>query len=245
MLLKIISICISTAVLSACGPMGLFEHKRSRPKQQSAPTNATYEKPEKPLSTCQSQFRSYEDGSYRLYIEKPIYVNFHREKQRFLRYNCEGKLYRDKVETVVAPVERFELKPKQKMNWVNSVRLFNLESCATGAADLGVTNFLNNKIIAMNPVRGLGNGQISIRGDESPGYFNFLMNKGLNRIYYTYFTDCSSLEINNNHVGHVEACEKAGRTYSGVFNVYVNYTEVLRPGVVTTRDECPKPEAKN
>lgn len=212
-------------LLAACAPP--FSHQRHR--HHDPVVNSTAQT-KKPVSACQANYKVWESGHFQLIVEPKKTITIHREKQRRKYYDCQGKLYRDKIETVKAPHADINLRPSHSMVSVKAVRIFNLDSCADTSADLGISGQVFNAFLPINSLTGSKNGKITIRGDESPGFFRFLMNKGLNRIYYTYFEECSSTEIIGSNSPIVETCEKLGKTYSGIFNVYVDYTETLKPG---------------
>ena len=151
MLKNLLISVVACSLLASCAPPFFPQSHHHSPKPYVAPAT----KPEpyvKPVSVCQQKYKVYESGHFELRVENQITVAIHRAKQRKLYYDCQGRLYRDKVETVVAPHKDIKLKPSYQMGLVKAVKLFNLESCADSSADLGVSSSIFKSLIPLNPI---------------------------------------------------------------------------------------------
>jgi hypothetical protein len=100
-------------------------------------------------------------------------ITLEKERQRVQRFNCNGELVSDKVETVLSPTKIIEIHPR-KEGWTQSLiersKFYNVQTKDT----LGYT---------LDPV------SLTIDKDGSSQY-NLHVNPGMNEIIYTfYFTD--------------------------------------------------------
>lgn len=257
---------ISCFLLTSCAPP-FASKKRNRPAAptpaQSSTTSTTspdqykrggpfirfgFEKPDP--GTCRAGLDWYEKQD-QLQYEEQVTVRVHRAKQRVLRYDCAGRILTDKIETVVVPHANVTLRPTDLKFKARAVRLLNYDTCERTSADLGLGQIILNTAIQMttlipSKVSGYTSGEITIKGDDSPAVLTFQLKRGLNRIYYTYYADCTNAEIQSQYkYGNgdydVKVCPQAGKTHHGIYNVYSDYSEEFLPGVQEikpTIEEC-------
>lgn len=150
--------------------------------------------------------------------DKPHELNLTREQQRTLRYDCDGKLISDKVETLNSLSKTYSVKPKLKGN-LYGFKARGVESgdTAGGLAIIGKR------------------GKFTV--DYAPTVFNIQIYKGLNEIRYNFeYCDISGNDENGHHVcleGYKEGPERS-------FWLNLNYSVQTLP---ETREVRPSQES--
>lgn len=94
------------------------------------------EKQQARILTCHRDFR----GSYGRLIQKSVHLV--RGTARTLRYNCEGQLTKDAVETISAPRETIELpEMKEVVATGATIMVMNRQTCGGGGFSAGLTRW--------------------------------------------------------------------------------------------------------
>lgn len=171
------------------------------------------------VSDCDEKTKSFRDKT-NLTEEKPTTVNIERQFQRVIVKDCSGAVTSDSIQTVQSPRANFELSPERKLSRkAANIRLFNSETCDDDSQALPTASYnMWNNLLS---ITGTDSGYIKVKMDMSEAWFTFKVTSGWNHVYYTY-SDTEEIA-------------------SGVYNVYVNYTEKTLPGTtVREAQDCAK-----
>jgi hypothetical protein len=187
--------------LTACAP------KKS---QKNAPTVQQ-------VSWCEAEKNEYENRTRQLHVENVKRVNIERRFQRVLRYDCQNNLISNRIETVKSPRGLIRLKPSStRSKNMKHVELLNIDTCEKNQAYL--ENGPRALIQHLTPVTGRSDGEIKLNADLAPSLLTYRLNRGMNRIYYTY-------------------TDNRDRKSYGIYNVFVEYNERTLPGILQVRNQ--------
>lgn len=171
------------------------------------------------MSNCDEKTKSFRDKT-NLTEEKTTTVNIERQFQRVIVKDCSGAVTSDSMQKVQSPRANVELSPERRLSRkAANIRLFNSETCADDSQALPTASYnLWNNLLS---ITGTDSGYIKVKMDMSEAWFTFKVTSGWNHVYYSY-SDTEEIA-------------------SGVYNVYVNYTEKTLPGVtVREAQDCTK-----
>jgi hypothetical protein len=167
-----------------------------------------------------------------LHEEKAVNISITRKWQHRISYNCQGQVYQDGIVTVESPTEDFKLKPTHQglwTYWLGGVEIFNEQTCNYAAVKL--PQFDVPLVGLLTPLTGNKFGEIKIKGDIAPAALTFQLEKGRNKIYYTYYEKCIKTDSESD-------CKFGGKSFSGIYYVNVDYNEVTLPGTKIYHDSC-------
>lgn len=198
----------------------------SQPKAPSAPPAPTppvaEERPQaKTLSVCDQNKAAYLERTD-LFDEPTVNVNIERRFQRVIRLKCDDSVESDKIETVQSPRADVTLRPSKRLQKEASVvKLLGSETCDQKGSQLPNRDlFIFGQMAA---VTGDVEGRIKVKMDMAEALFTYKVTTGLNHIYYSYYSGCETKES-------PEACGPNDEIRSGVYKVFVTYSEKTVPG---------------
>lgn len=213
-------------VLAACD--------RSKPAP-APPAPAPVAEAEKPQpSQCDLKTASYRNKP-NLANESVQQVSIERHFQRVVRKDCTGKVVSDQIETVLPPHGDIDLKPARRLNKkAGYVQIFDSETCTERGTRLPNRNtmFLGG----FKTITGDEEGKIKVKGDMAEAWLTFKVTQSANHLYYSYFENCKNLQ-------DTSICDPENEIASGIYNVFVTYTEKTLPG--TNEMPVPSCEKKN
>lgn len=195
------------------------------PAPEAAPQPSQSQSASTP-SACQITREKYE--AMKLTPEDRIVIlHLEKQRQRVVRLDCKGQVKSDGIEVVQAPVKKTHLKPATPLEApAHSVQLFNADNCAASGQQLPTWDVpLFGQLSA---VTGGKDGAIDVKFDASPAVFTFHLNDGLNRVYFTYYKNCSPSSVD---------CKDPGPLLSGLFLVHMTYTEKTLDGMQTLQEQ--------
>ena len=119
---------------------------------------------------------------------------------------------------------RIRILKKRLQRDASIVKLLGSETCDQDASQLPKTDFPLFGQIAS--ITGKVDGEIKVKMDMAEAWFTHKVTTGLNHIFYSYYDSCESEKS-------PEACGPRNEIRSGIYNVFVNYTEKTLPGQQT------------
>ena len=158
-------------------------------------------------------------------------ISITREYQRTIRYNCDGSVKSDELETIASPhggdliISPKVVQENKRTEYKGHWKIINRSFCE------GRTSYRFNDPDMYKAVLFL---------DMSPGFFSFQITAGENFLDYDFYA-CSKVDEN-------DVCLEKGIQENGTVILNVEYKENTRPGsreFHPTEDDCkPKPVNK-
>jgi hypothetical protein len=213
-------VILSLFVLVSCSP----PHRHHSPPLPA--------KPPAPLSQCEKTLQRFEGSGLNLYVENKMTIPIHRVRQRQILFDCNGNKVWDRINTIRSPKKDIKVFPRITMNPIKAFEVFNKDTCNH---QFGSLPLMDVPILgSLYSVTGDILGNLKIKADIAPAIFTFQVKKGLNQIYYYYYVKCLP-----DFVTGLSQCSDPGMEISGIYNIDIDYSEEIVPGIKEFHQECP------
>lgn len=217
---SILLITLFISIITACGKSSDEKQNSNNISDQNSPQHEKEEKVTCNPSSTQERV---------ILFTKNISIT--REYQRTIRYNCDGSVKSDELETVASPhggeiiISPKAIQENKRTEYKGHWQIINSSFCE------GRTSYRFNDPDMYKAVLFL---------DMSPGFFSFQITAGENLLDYDFYA-CSKVDEN-------DVCLEKEIQENGTVILNVEYKENTRPGsreFHPTEDDCkPKPVNK-
>jgi hypothetical protein len=214
--MKRLTLCLVTMTMAACA-----KHNATQSSNLLNQTPAPRVQKPPQVSRCSQCTAAYQNRGA-LPEEATQEINIERVYQRVIRKDCGGRTVSDRIETVRSPRQSVVLKPANLDEAVAAVDLFNPLTCNSIGSILPVADLPFFGLLY--EITGETDGTVNLKADLADAWLTFQLQKGLNKVYYTYYKDClPNNPLRNLGVGTL--CPTATEVTSGIFVLDVKYSE--------------------